>query len=118
MLLASIDIETTGLDPSIDQVLEVGVVLWETTDFATRVEDLPTFHRYVDNGRVYGNAYALSMNSAILGKIAAGGVGVIRPEEVGPALASWLKEVAPGSTKLWPTGKNVGSFDLQFLKRL
>ena len=37
MLIASRDIETTGLDPEYCQVLEVGVVLWETSDLDTPV---------------------------------------------------------------------------------
>src|SRR5205085_2514853 len=69
--------------------------------------------------------YALSMNSAILKRIATHeqGFNYDTPDEVPRRLWDFVREYAPESIKdwrasLWMTGKNVGSFDLQFLKRL
>lgn len=126
MIIASIDIETTGLDPSYCQILEVGVVLWRTTDVTTPVKDLPAFHCYVVHERIVGEAYALQMNQLILERIAKGisGYRYILPAFVGEAVFSWVRLVAPDLVneqdiaEITPTGFNFDSFDRQFLTRL
>jgi hypothetical protein len=130
VLIASTDIETTGLDPETCQVLELGVVLWETTDFVTPVAELPAFHCYVVHPSYRGDAYALAMNRAILWRIAEREPGsrYLDAIDVGSALADFIYEFAPRALKetrqgdsyaeLWPAGFNFDGFDRQFLRRL
>jgi hypothetical protein len=127
MLIASTDIETTGLDPEYCQVLEVGVVLWETSDLDTPVADLPSFHCYVVHERTVGEPFALSMNQRILQRIAKqeAGFQYLTPQDVGSTLFDWLQNHSPnlynpnlGSYEVTPTGFNFDSFDRQFLDRI
>lgn len=99
-MIISIDIETTGLDMEVCQILEIGMV----------DEVRNEFHCYVDNGIIIGEAYALQMNQAILKKIA-GGQGISK-YDVAKKMKAWLPD------DFTVAGKNFGSFDLQFLKKL
>ena len=99
-MIISIDIETTGLDPENCQILEIGMVTQEGKEF----------HCYVDNGIIIGEAYALQMNQKILKKIAEG--NAISVYDVVKAMKDWLP------VDFTVVGKNFGSFDLQFLKKL
>jgi len=106
----SIDIETTGLDPETCQILEIGAVIADTDG-----RELTTFHCYVKHDLYQGEAFALAMNSAILQKLD-------NPEnldvtEVVSEFAWWLYHFWD-SPKVLFAGKNFGSFDLQFLKKL
>lgn len=118
MRYASVDIETTGLDPETCQVLEIGVVL-DDLGKQLPAEELPSFHCYVDNGRIQGDAAALAMNAGTLGKIAKRELGVLylRPEEVGSSINNFFRENRM-KDRVTAAGKNFGAFDLQFLRRL
>jgi hypothetical protein len=127
MLIASCDIETTGLDPSYCQVLEVGLILWDTTDLETPVTELPSFHCYVLHDQTVGEPYALAMNQRVLERIAKREAGYVylKPQLVGGEIKWFLKARAPGTykspldpAKLKPTGFNFDSFDRQFLALL
>jgi DNA polymerase III alpha subunit (gram-positive type) len=127
----SIDIETTGLDPDNDQVLEIGAVIdnWEGP-----VEELPTFRCFVDNGTVQGNAYALSMHARTLrfiatkGKEWATGEPVLLGDRVNihptffvaQAFHDWLRGhgINPAKRHLTVAGKNFSGFDRPFLEKL
>jgi inhibitor of KinA sporulation pathway (predicted exonuclease) len=117
----SIDIETTGIDEDICQVLSVGAVI---DDWVSPVEELPTFHGYVDHGVFQGTAYALSMHPHIFRTIAVDRFKhdpvVYRPNDVAEAFEKWLRdnEIDPRQKKIVVAGKNFGPFDHQFLKRL
>jgi len=130
----SIDIETTGLDEDTCQVLSVGAVI---DDWKTPVEELPTFHCYLDHQIFTGTAYALSMHPAIFRAIALDGTGeeeeeeeeeeedgnvglfVCHPDDIAVEFENWLSynQIAR-DRKLVVAGKNFGAFDHQFLKRL
>lgn len=117
----SIDIETTGLNPSICQILEIGAVF---ENWAAPVHELNVFNCYVKNVPVIGEPYALSMphNEEILRTIATGDtdIPIMLPHQVSHALRVWLANdcgCRPGE-RFTPAGKNFGSFDLQFLKNL
>lgn len=124
MQLLAIDLETTGLDPKTDQILEIGMV-HQAKDGGRR-----TFHAYVTHSVYSGNAIALSMNADILrtiGKLETARrkneemvETLLEYEEAAFHIANWFKFLADteGVSKFVPTGKNVGSFDLAFLKML
>lgn len=145
MKYLSIDIETTGLDPSTCDVLEFGALLEDTENPAGR-ENLPTFHKYLWRDVYRGEPYALAMNAHIFQKMIAlkkeHGVGhfhdndklLIQPEYMWEHFKWWLYS----HRKLWagtkfdddknffineiPTlvvaGKNVAGFDIPFVKLL
>ena len=64
----SLDIETTGLDPDVCDVLEVGAYYEDTEARASR-DRLPCFHKYIWKPTYNGEPYALAMNQRIFQKI-------------------------------------------------
>jgi len=115
----SIDIETTGLDPETCQILSIGAVI---EDWETPVDKLPSFECYVDNGKITGSAYALSMHSKILRAIATKDtdVEILKPNCIAEEFEEWLSQhdLESCEKRLTVAGKNFGSFDRQFLERL
>ncbi len=116
----SIDIETTGLDEDICQILSVGAVI---DDWTSPLEELPTFHCYLAHESIMGSPYALSMHPEILRAIATcdeDAPEIIHPDDVANEFENWLSynRITPHAKKLVVAGKNFGSFDHQFLKRL
>ncbi len=124
---ASIDTETLGLDPETCDVLEVGIVL---EDFKSPVESLPSLHFYVtypdDNYK--GNAYAMAMNSEIIGIIANRHKQSSKPlntqlfvpvDMVDHYIHEWLTAFSfEPDQKILAAGKNFSAFDLPFLKSI
>jgi len=104
MLLLSIDTETSGLDHDSCQILEFGAVKRALDGGRTH------FRRVIKTNQVVGEPYALAMNSAILYEITKEGVS---PAAFLNAFTDWL-----GRERYVVIGKNVGSFDLQFLRKL
>jgi len=122
MKYVAIDIETTGLDPETCQVLQIGAVI-EDTGENVPIDDLPTFMAYIAHEDFRGSAYALHMNSNILGIIAEGGDRVMLPIHAVYEFQQWLikngyEKDAEGKVRFLAAGKNVGSFDEQFLKKM
>lgn len=111
----SIDIETTGLDPSWCQVLEIGAVVCQV-NFETPVEKLPTFCRRIDHGRFQGQSYALQMNHAILNRIATG--DAVTPAQAVMDFHDFLSSYGVDPLAVVFAGKNAALFDLPFLKML
>jgi hypothetical protein len=138
----SIDIETTGLNPKCDQVLELAAII---DDWKSPVEQLPAFHCYVKHDVYHGDAYAINLNARIFKiladpqsvkpqrvvhslanptdqtlTIALQGVTrinfILKPEEVAGYFVEWLRENR--INKFTAAGKNFGIFDYQFLKEL
>lgn len=107
-MIIAFDLETTGLDPQQDQILQIGAVNVADPD--------QTFMRYVKHDRYSGNAYALAMNSDILYKCnsdeSVWELTAVRD------LTAWLAKQNPNNEKLVPLGFNVGSFDIAFLNEL
>jgi oligoribonuclease (3'-5' exoribonuclease) len=102
------DLETTGLDPQRDQILQIGAVAYGGDGDPIEFEALVRHERYE------GDAFALQMNAAILRRLA-GGSGV-RAIDAACHFVSFVREhCAP---RPHPVGFNVGSFDVAFLTRM
>jgi oligoribonuclease (3'-5' exoribonuclease) len=131
MWTVSCDIETTGLDPSWCQILEIGAVIDNLED-QLPIEKLPKFHCYVVHDKIIGEPYALSMHAEVLKRIAKRDPGYFYYDisEVAEIFYQWLSKHYPGCEvgsiinrsqeigKVNFAGKNFASFDLQFLEKV
>jgi DNA polymerase III alpha subunit (gram-positive type) len=124
MNYVSIDIETTGLNPFLDQVLEFAAV---ADDFESPIDDLPIFQRLIKRERVHGNPFAMSMNAEILKAISNSVIGFIgtnrttgcvQEDQLLYQFAAWLKMLDYDPMNLKVAGHNASGFDVQFIKRL
>jgi oligoribonuclease (3'-5' exoribonuclease) len=111
----SIDIETTGTDPERHQVLEIAAVYNRQE---VDVMNCPRFQRIIDPGEIIGTSFALNMNARILACLASGGGH--DPRNAMDDLMDWVDDLQRdfGIKQFHLIGKNVGAFDLQFLKRM
>ena len=93
----SIDIETTGLDPSKCQTLEIGAAI---DDWTKPIEELPLFRRVMAWEEVVGSPYAMAMNFRLLKSIG----NKPRDPELPPkeALEKWLNSMAAGGPRYLP----------------
>lgn len=130
MIYFSLDVETTGLDPSTCQLLTLALVREDTEHPEIPVSELPALHIAVSR-RVYtGDPYALGMHAELWKKLAARQWGkrfetpcvrekLIDDQELSLECVAWLRRhgVTPTS-RAWLAGKNAGSFDLRFAEFL
>lgn len=113
----SLDLETAGLEPQ-HSILEVGCVLFNR-DTAHELSFL------VQNGLIVGDPYALAMNSKVLYEIDAAykavskgwtpATPIVSEQDVNGTIAEFIRTHEP-TRKVTLCGKNVGSFDINFLK--
>lgn len=108
MKYLSIDLETTGLDPTCDQILEIAAV-YETDD-GRPVANLPRFRQVIKHDRLHGSPIALSMNAQLL--IAEDACDQFKAE----ALFADFLDRACGGGRLTVAGKNVAGFDIPFIR--
>lgn len=130
MKLISIDIETTGVDPERDQIIEFAAVAFdpqpEIADSDGNVkrgrETWDTFEGLIRYDRITGSPFALQMNHEILAEIAGAKetYRTIYPdaESLLIEFKQFLIKHQDGTDHLHPAGKNFCNFDLQFLKRI
>lgn len=118
MKIISIDIETSGIDHDIHQILEVGAIIDDLLD-QKPIEELPRFHTYLIHDEIIGSPYALSMHPVILRRIAEKEkpYSYIKPKMLGKMFIDWLEKNEVKGT-ITAAGKNFAAFDLQFLRRL
>ena len=111
----SIDIETTGTDEERHQVLEIAAVYNQQ---GVDVMSCPYFEALVDPGEIVGDPYALNMNARIIAYLARGLGSEVKGAMFG--LMDWVEGLRRdfGIKQFHLIGKNVGAFDLQFLKRI
>lgn len=122
MRYISIDIESTGLDPINNDIIEFGAVLDDLKN-QRPLEELPKFHAYICKEEYRGQPFALSMHPTIFRRIAnrEEGFNYLYPNTLGKAFQSFLIKNGYELEKdrivrINVGGKNFASFDLQFLK--
>lgn len=131
MLICSIDLETTGLNPEVHQILQIGAVIFDTSDLSTPTGARQSFNCYINHPVIVGSPFALAMNSKILGRLADQERvldGRSFPDDPTPvfsqdraieAFETWLADhvgVSQNGFQCTFAGKNVAPFDMQFLK--
>ncbi len=134
MKYVALDIETTGLDPQKDQVLQIAFVIEDTENTESEVEDLPFFEALIYHERISGHPFALNMNAEIIEALSNNdalhterGTIDFRGREAGlfgslhyaiTEAFDFLSKNHPYATpKMVAAGKNAAGFDLPFLGR-
>ena len=113
MLLLSIDLETTGLDPNTCQILEVGAVLFDPANPGFRWQFFESL--VYDSCPIVGDPFALALNRDILQSIADKAVSI-----TSYSIPGKLSEFVRSHTdeKVTICGKNFDAFDGRFLAKL
>ena len=144
MKIISIDIETTGVNPGTDQIVQVGAVAFDTS---LQIFKPFLFEAIICHPRFEGQATALNMNIEKIVR-SGGAYPIIKrklevfqgnwtnipemnvtntstvsvfafPETLASQLKTWLNEIGfDGDNTINIAGKNVAGFDLQFLCKL
>ena len=65
MLILSVDVETSGLNPEKHQILSVGVVVEDTTK-KLPFHKIPKFHCAIVREEIVGGLFALNMNRDLI----------------------------------------------------
>lgn len=108
------DLETTGLNPSNCQVIEMAFVL-EDVNNPKPIHELPHFHTFIKHTLIIGEWEALQMNGGLLAQAQQYGLG---PSDAWDALEKWLQGFGfSPENKVFVAGKNFGNFDLQFIPK-
>lgn len=132
MIYCSIDIETTGLNPENCDILQFAAII-DNLSNPQPLENLPRFEAiFVKKEPYSGDPYALSMHPNLFRRIAEAqknrldkcpqtGAKFIEITDLPKALFEFFKEnnlpITPsGRIYVTVAGKNLGSFDLPFLK--
>ena len=126
MKFVSIDTETTGLDPEKHNVIQFGAIIEDTNNLLP-YDLIPKFEFCLEHSEYCGQAYALSMHPHIFRKIGEAAKltqeekrekGIIPFYTLGEEFSMWLKLNNLNNRNITAAGKNFGTFDLQFLKRI
>ncbi|MCC3155828.1 hypothetical protein LJ737_01170 [Hymenobacter sp. 15J16-1T3B] len=125
MRYVSLDLEMTGNQPERHQIIELAAVV-EDTKRLRPLTDLPTFRRAVRHAEYVGTAGALALNARLLQELAHAEpeqADICSVEELLPQLREWLlgqgfKADKKDRVTVIMAGKNIGSFDLLFLRQL
>ena len=120
MRYMSIDVETTGLNPSMCQVIEISAVIDNLAKPEVPIHDLPTFTKIVYHDVYYFEKVAMQMHKK------SGLLDILLDEKsedgitIKELLLAFNSFVAAnwGGDKIVPAGKNFGSFDRRFLEPL
>lgn len=125
---ASVDLETTGLDPEDSQILQFGITL---DDLKSPVENLPQLEVVVlaRDGLYCGGSFALNMNRNIMEMIAdiesalEDGTTVITrdycyADELPDVVSQFLHFHGWTGDKVTFAGKNFSNFDKAFLEKI
>ena len=121
MIYVSIDIETTGVDPKIHDIVEFGAVIDDLAN-PQPLDKLPRFHALFKKDNYFGNAFCMSMHKRIWDAINNNEGNVIEIEDLMYWFSNFLVRYnVPFNEKeqkfvVNPAGKNFAGFDWQFLK--
>jgi oligoribonuclease (3'-5' exoribonuclease) len=129
MKYISIDTETTGINPVLDQVLEIGAIV-EDTNNPLSFEDSPKFNIILLHDRYQGTPFAINMNKRIweiLAYVPPKGTTeftkyctehrIVPASEAAHHFNKWLSELGIKGKQV-VAGKNVAGFDIPFLNNL
>lgn len=108
MKFISIDLETTGLNPKADQILQLGAVFVDTEK-----QLFVPFKRLIRHDRITGHPFAINMNRDLIKEIAEG--GGIAFQQAMEQFEEWIYKIY-GANKFTAAGKNFAGFDNLFLK--
>lgn len=124
MRYVSLDLETSGSNPRRHQVLELAAVI-EDSRHPHPLAELPAFRRVVRHPEYVGTAGALALNARLLQELARKEPNpeLCTPDELLPQLREFLlahgfRVDGKGCVAVTMAGKNIGVFDLGFLKEL
>ncbi len=126
MKYISLDLETVGLDPMTNNIIEFAAV-YDDLRHQQDVDKLPTYHAYVyqEDDRYVGSAYALAMHPKILSVLANRKTldceyNFQTTESLLFSFYNWLEKIDyPNknySYNVTAAGKNFASFDRRFLE--
>lgn len=109
MRYISLDIETTGLDPDQDQVLQIAMVKDDLSN-PQPLENLECLNLFIKHERLSGHPYALALNHKILQH-----PNAVSPSRAFTKVQNFLN-TDDQPTKGWVfAGKNVMQLDIPFL---
>lgn len=126
MKYISIDLETTGLNHDICNILEFAAVA-DDLRVQAPIDKLPKFQTYILQDHYIGESYALGIHTKIFKKISSwkkGGINICSPADLIPRFYTFLTTLAGygandgGIVKINVAGKNFGNFDSKFLEKL
>ncbi|RYU78955.1 exonuclease domain-containing protein [Hymenobacter persicinus] len=124
MRYVSLDLETTGGHADRHQIIELAAVVEDTRQVRPLAE-LPAFRRVVRHAEYVGTAGALALNARLLAELARqdDNPELCLPAELVPQLREFLltqgfKADQHGCVVATLAGKNIGSFDVPFLRQL
>ncbi|MFY9141499.1 exonuclease domain-containing protein [Sulfuricurvum sp.] len=128
MKFISIDIETTGLDPQKNQILEFGAIAIDTSKHEPYID---SFRAVFIHQELTGNPIALTMNAGLINEIntvlkdkdtlyilqssASDTVYVRNSQGFQEYFDEWLQSIN-FTERLTLAGKNLASFDLKFIE--
>jgi len=120
----SIDIETTGLNPEKDQILQVGIAFEDTENIVPIIE-IPCDEWVIRYNRIEGDPFAIQMNADIIKHSIENPLpdDVIDRCNIIPCLLSFIRKCDPSiPSNHIPTinvaGKNFNGFDRLFLEKI
>jgi oligoribonuclease (3'-5' exoribonuclease) len=129
-----IDVETTGVDSTNCQVLEIGAVIEDTSNVLP-IEELPKFKCIINHPQYSGSAFAINMNARIFDILSKATLhqknNVVLPSKVTEMFIDWLNknyfnldsyDLRHNDSELSGpiniAGKNFGVFDKLFLDNI
>jgi len=123
MKYCTLDLETTCINPKcLESILMFSFVIEDSSNnCALELNELPHYSGFINHKKIVGEPYALQMNQWILKILAKVDKQprhpVIEPEHFESSVHAFLNAHFPNNQKIILAGKNVGSFDLQFLPK-
>lgn len=127
MKIVSIDIETTGVNKTKDQICQVGAVLFDTV-LKTFTPKVMSWYIKLDPQDIHGSLYAIKMNTDILNVCTAKWPEdldtdmwrmLITKETFAETFQEWLNDndaYDEDQKSIVFAGKNVGLFDIPFME--